>query len=316
MGCTSCGANGHNARSCKKRMSPGSTESTTALVVVTPKDNDNLSDITDEQVDVTPLTKKQNVNDPYDSPAKQVQRFAFLTGCQKAQGMTHYNDILYLETSAGKMTTMFLDAGIPAKHLHPCNKDKKQMENLKKKWGVNTHVGDIHDVVKTQTWLGIWFDLEETWMSMLTQKWNMDRVPKFWELGTFVAITLSSRQVVGGTEEHRCMLQDLMDDHGGHSPIKAFACEGICKLNMVFGSAFFCKNYLHQVVQIPIVKFVGFDNPEDYKQVEDGSKIEGVISRIHKGRCYITYRGNNGYSIGTEDPVSFPMEEVIPHIVM
>jgi len=184
-----------------------------------------------------------NMRDQYFSTSKKTQRYAFATECLYRKDLESDQRILYTESSDGAATKMLLEQGFRESQLHPCNdndpvKDPNATTKLKAMFPqAVVEAGDIHEVYKRGRWLGVWFDLEETWQKQ--RGWNYERVPKF-DKATVVAVSLSSRGIKGGAETLAKGLDRLFSDKGGRRPSLSAAYEGKSGvMNMVYGLAIF-----------------------------------------------------------------------------
>lgn len=204
----------------------------------------SLEDAADKRCQYVSAAKKivstPSHQDEYFSFSKLIHRHQFTVACMRGG---EENAILYTESSDGATTYGLLKAGFHEWQLHPCNDNQKspnataKLQTLFPNAVVET--GDIHDVYKKQKWLGVWFDLEETWHTK--QEWNLDRIPDFHQT-TVVAVSLSSRGIKGGAEALAKDLDHLLQDKGGAQPALSTAYDGKAGcMNMVYGFAFFEK---------------------------------------------------------------------------
>tara|TARA_Y100001936_G_scaffold246743_1_gene291264 strand:+ start:807 stop:1808 length:1002 start_codon:yes stop_codon:yes gene_type:complete len=251
--------------------------------------------------------------DLYDSMAKKSHRHEFAINCANKASNSESRDILYLETSAGMTTKMLLDNGFAASDLHPCNRNGNELAKLAKKHpGLHVHIGDILDVYKrgherSQSWLGIWFDLETSLIS--NGDWN-EKVPIF-SRAVVCAVTLTNSHNRGfTTDELAKKLQELMssDNNYDMSPQMARAYNGKSnQKNMVFGLAHYSppvwdpQAYLYQRVHVPLNYYGKFNGIEDYKQVND-HLVATVTSVSRDGKAlHLTYQDNRGIFFVKED---------------
>ena len=162
--------------------------------------------------------------------------------CQAYKQTCAYNRILYLETSGGEVTELLVRSGFQQRYLHPCNTDRTILDCIIGKFpNVQAEHGDIIEVQRTENWLGVWYDMEETWLCLDTksQPWKLSRLPEFSRCRV-CAVTLSARRVIGGPNVFAERLQALLKMHGGKSEQMARAyCGKSSVLTMVFALAIF-----------------------------------------------------------------------------
>lgn len=179
--------------------------------------------------------------DPYGTVEKMTHRFYFVQSCVRARAMhASHGDkgILYLETHHGSLTEELL-RHFPASQLHPCNLDASELTPLK-----NLHPElrceheDIVRVSQQDAWLGVWYDMEESWCTRVRGKWewNRKKMPKVWDNAPVCAVTLTNARIGFTAEEHATDLSHLLEAVGGdlRQQVVPYVGKG-GKQNMVFG---------------------------------------------------------------------------------
>ena len=181
----------------------------------------------------------------YGHASKVMQRAAFSSMCLELMDTHPDLSILYLDSPSGGATAQFLALGFPPARLSPCNYDKTALVAIQRRFaGVSCEFGDIMDVHKKRRWLGVWFDMEETWSCRITKRWKTSRLPIF-SKACVVAVTLSARGISGGAEKFANDLQHLLQQRGGYTPELARAVDGKAgSMTMVFGLALFGRKHL------------------------------------------------------------------------
>ena len=181
----------------------------------------------------------------YGHASKVMQRAAFSSMCLELLDMHPDLSVLYLDSPSGGATAQFLAMGFPPTRLSPCNYDKSALVAIQRRFaGVSCECGDILDVHKKRRWLGVWFDMEETWSCRITKRWKTSRLPIF-SKACVVAVTLSARGISGGAEKFANDLQHLLQNCGGYTPELARAVDGKSgSMTMVFGLALFGRKHL------------------------------------------------------------------------
>ena len=251
--------------------------------------------------------------DKYDSVSKVVQRAEFAINCASVPPDGSLNrDILYLETSSGKITKELLDRGFLQTDLHPCNRSCAELDALLATYPqVCVEHGNILSIFKRQQWLGAWFDLETSLLVLHDPKqpWDFERVPEF-SRAAVCAMSLSSRRVYGTAEQFAIELQSLMQRSDGFitSPQMARAYSGRSgKQNMVFALSHYevplwePQDYLYQHVRIPLDYYGNFNNREAY-MIIDGHLV-AVVSRVSaSGRLHLQFKSRAGWFFRDEDP--------------
>lgn len=261
-----------------------------------------------------PEEEGEQDQDEYYSLAKESHRHEFAINCANKASNSESRDILYLETSAGMTTKMLLDNGFAESHLHPCNRNGKELSKLAKKHpGLHVHIGDILEVYKreherSRSWLGIWFDLETSLLKG-NGDWN-EKVPIF-SRAVVCAVTLSNPRILGiTTDELAKKLQELMssDDNYDMSPQMARAYNGKSnKKNMVFGLAHYSppvwhpQDYLYQRVYVPLNYYGEFKGIEEYKQVNN--HLVATVTRVSDDEkaLHLTFQDRHGVFFVNED---------------
>lgn len=179
--------------------------------------------------------------DPYTTVEKMAQRYYFVQSCVKARADCPGEvRILYLETSYGSLTKMLLEY-FNANELFPCNFDQCELDALERAHpGVQVKCGDIIDVSQEGVWLGVWYDMEETWCDRKTKEWNWDRIPKTFSNSRVCAVTLTNLRTIDSAEQHAIDLSALLSDKGGQLNQQPYAYVGKGGVqNMIFGLALF-----------------------------------------------------------------------------
>lgn len=261
--------------------------------------------------------------DRYGSSGKEVHRYSFARACVRAKKTSPItNDILYTESSDGAATEELLKAGFLQRHLHPCNdnkpcKDSNATATLQARFPeAVVEEGDIHDIYKKQHWLGVWFDLEETWHTK--QEWNAEKVPDF-KKAKVVAVSLSSRGIHGGAEALAKDVDHLLYDNGGHQEELCRAYNGKSGvMNMVFGLAFFKEPPITpsslfievrlKELSIPIHEFAHYSSREwpdkDKYKVINGC-YRAVVVKIQGETFYVNYMNTDNNYFSTDDETTF-----------
>ncbi len=193
--------------------------------------------------------------DPYGTIEKQAQRYYFTIACIKAYTSFSLNKgILYLETRYGNLTKMLLEH-FPARMLHPCNNDPDELRVLNAMFpNVQSECDDIIRVAKRQQWLGIWYDMEETWCNRSKKSWNWSKMPESFDNTYVCAVTLTSTRSGYTAEQHAIDLSQLLSDKGGTLKQQPTAYVGKGgKQNMIFALAMFesrCRVKVHDRVAV------------------------------------------------------------------
>jgi hypothetical protein len=257
--------------------------------------------------------KTPEPDDVYDTCAKNITRFSFARYCVDASKSAKENGILYLESPHGGATKELLKY-FDASQLFPCNKSDEAVAALKKRFpGVNVLKGNIYKLYKTRTWLGVWFDTEETWQHIHQpgQPWKLDHVPSF-DRAPVIAVTLTigsgPNPVKGGAERLAIELAQLFQDNGGKMDVLPFAYDGKSnRMNMVFGVAKFkhkptweVKNYIYARLRVPVKDLGKFDGMAEY-MVIDGHYIATVV--VNDGKMFAVYMSRHGNFFEEPDPL-------------
>ena len=214
---------------------------------------------------------------------KKTQRFCFVMNCLIASnGNTVDEGILYLETRHGNLTKLLAEY-FPLSQLHACNRDEDELFFLREKFvGIQTHHGDILKVAETSYWLGVWYDMEETWCKR-NEGWNWDKVPKCFNNTIVCAVTLTNCRSGYTAEQHAIDLSKLLSDKGGdlkQQPYSYVGKGGV--MNMIFAIATFKRSITPKVGQKVSVKWLDgiysgciLSLNNDYAEIkyEDGKKM-------------------------------------------
>ena len=345
MPCSLCNENGHNARTCSnkrtqrkcliKRMG-NATETKDKTKCINKKTIQKGSKATkaikkgmqrEEEANKTTMIHKnmsdeeEDEDDSYGTDPKVQHRTEFAAMCKAMQSKKTnvQQHILYLDTEYGGATRELLSRGFEARHLHPCHYDDSVLDQIRDRFpGVSAERGDILDVHLTRKWLGVWFDMEETWCQRRgEQQWKLEHVPDF-DRSSVYAISLSTRAMKGGPDAFAGELQNLITSSGGKidQGVRAYKGKkdknGVRKRNMVFGMGTFetkwmPKHYLSQRVHIPADVFGDFNGKETYMHTEDG-KLVGTVAKVENGKFHIRYMSEDGNFFedeDEEDPLTF-----------
>lgn len=266
-------------------------------------------------------------NDDYDTyghDAKLMQRMSFATMCKKYEDKANeFKNILYLDTASGRMTELLLKF-FDANQLHPCNRDARQTTAISKRYpNVKAKTGMIEDLHLDQLWLGVWYDMEETWCDRYSpgQPWKLDKIPNFRQ-AIVNAVTLSAHAMIGGAEGHAVELQKLIEDKGGHTPSLASACDGMSgKMTMVFGIGIFerhlqpeAEDYLFCHLRVPRSHFEeerwykGYDWSVYAIDYED--KLSATVVGVNKDRLTVRFMNKYGFIFKNDDAWTPTVKEI------
>jgi hypothetical protein len=221
--------------------------------------------------------------DPYNTVEKQTQRYYFTITCLKHRWFTRVTDILYLETEYGNLTKMLLEH-FPAAALHPCNKDPRVLKRLSAKFPkIACECDNIISVASRQEWLGVWYDMEETWCDRIGQRWNWSKMPTRFDNALVCAVTLTSTRSGYTTEQHAIDLSQLLSDNGGDLKQQPTAYVGKGGVqNMVFALVTFgscCPNI--QIDDVVAVKW----RDGLYQGVV--TNVDGKLATVHYDDGYV-----------------------------
>lgn len=239
-----------------------------------------------------PLNKPMQRQQPkeYNSIPKAMHRDTFSLFCK--QFIHKDGNILYLETGQGLATKSLIENGFPQERLYPCNICTSELQELAKKYpSVNCTNKDIREAAQFDTWLGIWWDMEETWTTYKNcEEWNYDKVPVQFDNAYVVAVSLSSRGQQ--CEQHAIDLSELLYDENhnlsttnGCLKFQPYAYEGESgHQNMIFGVAIYerqlQKNSKHfNISKLPIrnpEKKSTYSSPVQCKRSAICTKFNGV----------------------------------------
>lgn len=252
--------------------------------------------------------------DVYDSGAKATTRSSFAHHCIEAAKYTNASGLLYLESAHGGATKELLKHFEP-NQLYPCNKNVESAAKLQSDFPeVNVVKGNIYTVYDTRTWLGVWFDTEETWMHTHQpgQPWKGAHIPAF-DRAHVVAVTLTTgsgpNPVKGGAEELANHLAHLFEENQGRMGMLPFAYDGKGgRMNMVFGIAKFnpCKkwqprDYIYARLHIPVKALGNFTGKEVY-MVKQGKYIATVVG-VKDNKLLPVFMSKDGNFFEEPDPL-------------
>ena len=254
-------------------------------------------------------------DDRYGHDAKLLQRIGFITMCMTYEGKAgEANAILYLETESCNMTALLLQS-FGARQLHPCNRDARKVHAIHTKHpDVNARLGRIEDLHSEQQWLGVWYDMEETWCEKYEpgQPWKLDQIPNF-KQAIVNAVTLSAHAMIGGAEQHAIELQKLIESKGGHTPSLASACDGRSgKMTMVFGIGIFerdvlpgAEDYLFCHLKVPRSQFRGnrWYKKFDWSSyaIDDEDHLYATVVGVKKDRLSVRFMNKSGFMFTNDD---------------
>lgn len=259
--------------------------------------------------------------DKYNSFGKRNHRFEFANACTDATDSTPpiTSHILYTESSDGAATRELLRVGFSEKILHPCNLDSNVTAKLRGMFpAAVVEDGDIHDIFKKRDdWLGVWFDLEESWHNK-NQEWRLDMIPDF-KRAKVVAVSLSSRGIQGGAEALAKDLDHLLYDKGGwlKELCRAYDGKSGC-MNMVFGLAFFKeplitpKTLFNEIylkeLSIPVYDFSDISTvtwPDRHKYKVVNGCYRAMVTNLKGGKFHISYMSTDNTYFFRKEEVSF-----------
>jgi hypothetical protein len=159
--------------------------------------------------------------------------------------------------------------------------------------------------------------LEESWHTK--QEWKLDdRVPEF-DRAKVIAVSLSSRGVVGGAEALAKDLDHLLYDKGGDQEELSRAYNGKPgRMNMVFGMAFFKgpsitpKSLFIEVrlkeLSIPTQEFAHLSSREwkdKYKYKVVNGCYRAVVTKRLGDKFYVSYMNTDNNYFEEEEEVDF-----------
>ena len=267
------------------------------------------------------------VNDDFDTyghDAKLIQRMSFATMCKKYEDKAgEFKNILYLDTASGSMTALLLQF-FEANQLHPCNRDAWQTTAISKRYpNVNTKTGMIEDLHLNQLWLGVWYDMEETWCERDSpgQPWKFEKIPNFRQ-AIVNAVTLSAHGMIGGAEGHAVELQKLIEDKGGQTPSLTSACDGMSgKMTMVFGIGIFerdlqpeAEDYLFCHLRVPRSHFQEERWYKDYDwsmyAIDYEDNLSATVVGVNKDRLTVRFMNKYGFMFKDNDEWTPTVKEI------